>query len=108
MTELHDRTKDNFDDEMLFCVQPIPLKYIDNLKFGIKADAVIVDGDTKRIYCEVCYEGKRKTRAVEHASAYAFDDVSTQIRYRPLEQNEMKSLATQTTKDVFDTPFLPN
>lgn len=61
MNELHDRRNDNFEDEMLFCIRPIPNTCIDNFKFGIKADAVIVDGDTKR-YCEVCYENKRRTR----------------------------------------------
>ena len=52
-TKLHDRSKDDetgFNDEMMFCLQPIPYSCPEKLKFGIKADAVIIDGATQR-YC---------------------------------------------------------
>ena len=54
LTKFHDRTDDDYNDEMLFCLQPIPFSNPGKLKFGIKADAVIIDLGTKR-YCEECF-----------------------------------------------------
>ena len=56
-SKFHDRSSDcgtdGYNDEILFCLNPIKLSGPENLKFGLKADAVIIDKGTK-IYCEDC------------------------------------------------------
>jgi hypothetical protein len=46
-SKFHDRSADcgthGYNDEILFCLKPIKLSARENLKFGLKADAVIID-----------------------------------------------------------------
>ena len=50
-TEFHDRMGDGeygYNDEMIFCIQPLAYQHAEMpLKFGIKADALLIDSDTK-------------------------------------------------------------
>ena len=83
-TKLHDRSEDDeigFNDEMLYCLRPIIFSCVENLKFGIKADGIIIDGATKR-YCSEYYD-KRKLR--NHDEELEINGIKTQIRFRALE-----------------------
>lgn len=83
LSKFHDRRKDDYNDEMLFCLEPIqflPLK--NQLKHKINLDAVLIDGETKRI-CSQCY---KKQRTLIHDNDILFNDhPAPQILYSPLE-----------------------
>ena len=104
LTQFHDRVIDGYNDEVLFCLEPIQFTRLENqLRLGIKADAVVIEGATKR-FCSDCYEQKKSIR---HDQELKFNEVQTQIRYRPLEQVTMVSTLNGTCDEVFDTPHWP-
>ena len=50
LTSKHDRSRDGkrgYNDELLFCLEPILFSIAEKqIRYGIKADAVIIDGAT--------------------------------------------------------------
>lgn len=65
LTDMHTRRRDGsrgYNDEMLFCLEPIIFSFAENqLRYGIKADAVRIDGETKR-FCTECFDKQRPKR----------------------------------------------
>ena len=86
LSKLHDRIKDGFDDEMLYCLQPIQITNLANLKYNLKADAIVIDSSTK-FYCRHCFSKENKKKEEERL---LLGGDASQKRYLAFEQKEMK------------------
>ena len=63
-SKLHNRIKDGYDDEMLYCLQPITITHFSNLKYNLKADAIVIDCATK-FHCSHCFSKENKKKEEE-------------------------------------------
>ena len=71
---------------MLFCIRPLNCSTKYDSSTQLKADAVIIDGATKR-FCTECFDKHQEKKENERVM---FDGISKQKRYRAMEQVEME------------------
>ena len=74
--EMHDREEDDYEDEMFFCLLPIPISCTDqSMSVGEEVDAVCVVGKNTEWFCcgQNCYE-QRLLNQKEESELFKVED----------------------------------